>query len=85
MAQWEHAGLATQREVVQFEVEAKFVCWWKCEIGLCEIGDERLGRCNIIFSNLKKIQKKNNEKKIWSLTIISRMIAHVPNPGIIPP
>ena len=54
VAQWEQAGLATQREVVQVEVEAKFVCWRKCEIGVCEIGDKRLVRCNIIFSNLKK-------------------------------
>ena len=54
MAQWEQEGLATQREVVQVEVEAKFVCWQKCEIGLCEIGDKRLGRCNIIFFKLKK-------------------------------
>ena len=38
MAQWEQAGLATQRKVVQVELGAKFVCWWKCEIGLCEIG-----------------------------------------------
>jgi len=37
VAQWEQAGLATQRKVVQVELGAKFVCWWKCEIGLCEI------------------------------------------------
>ena len=49
MAQWKQAGLATQREVVQVELGAKFVCWWKCEIGLCEIGGKRLGRCSIIF------------------------------------
>ena len=49
MAQWEQAGLATQRKVVQVELGAKFVCWWKCEIGLCEIGGKRLSRCSIIF------------------------------------
>ena len=64
MAQWEQAGLATQREVVRVELEAKFVCWWKCEIGLCEIGDKRLGRCNIIFFKLKNFFKKIMKKKI---------------------
>ena len=39
MAQWEQAGLATQREVVRVELGAKFVCWWKCKIG----GYMRLG------------------------------------------
>ncbi len=48
MAQWKQAGLATQRKVVQVELGAKFVCWWKCEIGLCEIGGKRLGSCSII-------------------------------------
>ena len=51
MAEWKHAGLATQRKVVQVELGAKFVCWWKCKIGLCEIGGKRLGRCSIIFFN----------------------------------
>ena len=55
MAQWKQAGLATQRKVVQVELGAKFVCWWKCEIGLCEIVGKRLGRCSIIFFNIKKI------------------------------
>ena len=38
VAQWEHAGLATQRKAVRVELGPKFVCWWRCEIGLCEIG-----------------------------------------------
>ena len=38
MAEWKHAGLETLRKVVQVEFGAKFVCWWKCEIGLCELG-----------------------------------------------
>ena len=54
VAQWEHAGLATQRKAVQVELGAKFVCWWRCEIGC-----ERLGRCSINFFK----QKKRNEKK----------------------
>ena len=49
MAQWKQAGLASKRKVVQVELGAKFVCWWKCEIGLCEIVGKRLGRCSIIF------------------------------------
>ena len=49
MAQWEQAGLANQRKAVQVELGAKFVCWWKCEIGLCENGGKRLNRCSIIF------------------------------------
>ena len=49
MAQWKQAKLATQRKVVQVELGAKFVSWWKCEIGLCEIGGKRLGRYSIIF------------------------------------
>ena len=40
--------------MVQVELGAKFVCWGKCEIGLCEIGDKRLGRCNVIFLKHKK-------------------------------
>ena len=38
VAQWEHAGLATQWKAARVELGAKFVCWWRCEIGLCEIG-----------------------------------------------
>ena len=54
--------------------------------GLCEIGDKWLGRCSIIFFEHKKNKNKINIKNIlWSKTIISRMIAHVPNPGIVPP
>ena len=37
MAEWKHAGLATLRKVVRVELGAKFVCWWKCKFGLCEI------------------------------------------------
>ena len=63
MAQWKQAGLATQRKVVQVELGAKFVCWWKCEIGLCEIGViglceigvKRLGSCSITFYNFFNI------------------------------
>ena len=66
MAQWEQAGLATQRKVVRVELGAKFVCWWKCEIGLCEIGGERLGtRCIIffiIFFYMKKMRLKKTKK-----------------------
>ena len=54
MAQWQQAGLATQRKEVQVELGAKFVCWWKCEIGLCEIVGKRLGSCSIIFFSHKK-------------------------------
>ena len=54
MAEWKHAGLATLRKVVQVELGAKFVCWWKCKFGLCEIGGKRLGRCNIISFLIKK-------------------------------
>ena len=62
MAQWKHAGLATQRKVVQVELGAKFVCWWKCEIGLCEIGDW-VGAVSFFhhflhhFYNIKKEEK----------------------------
>ena len=52
--------------------------------GLCEIGDKRLRRCSIIFLNTKKNSKKQ-KKKLWSMAIVSRMIAHVPNPVIAPP
>ena len=74
MAQWEQAGLATQRKVVQVELGAKFVCWWKCEIGLCEIGGERLGtRCIIFFIIFFYIKKNEIKKKLWSKTILSRL------------
>ena len=63
MAEWKHAGLATLRKVVQVELGAKFVCWWKCKFGLCEIGGKRLGRCNIIFFEIKK--KRKNIKKCF--------------------
>ena len=50
MAQWEQAGLATQRKVVRVELGAKFVCWWKCEIGLCEIeGRDWVGAASFFF------------------------------------
>jgi len=65
--------------VVQVELGAKFVCWGKCEVGQCEIGDKRLGSCSIIFLNIKKKLKKI-KNILWSKTIISRMIAHVPIP-----
>ena len=75
MAQWEQAGLATPREVVRVELEAKFVCRWKCEIGLCEIGGERLGSWCIIFFiiffYIKKMRLK--KEKLWSKTILSRL------------
>ena len=73
MAQWEQAGLATQRKVVQVELGAKFVCWWKCEFGSCEIEGKRLGSCNIIFFKHKKMLKKNTKNILWSKTIISRI------------
>ena len=62
MAEWKHAGLATQRKVVQVELGAKFVCWWKCEIWLCEIGDW-VGAASFFhhffhhFFNIKKEKK----------------------------
>ena len=73
MAQWEQAGLATQRKGVQVELGAKFVCWWKCEIGLCEIGGKRLGRYSIIFFssfffNIKKIKKFGSMCKLLDHT-----------------
>ena len=38
-----------------------------------------------LFFNTKKINEKIKKNILWSKTIISRTIAHVPNPGIIPP
>ena len=29
-----------------------------CKIGLCEIGDRRLGRCNIFFFKYKKMDAR---------------------------
>ena len=77
MAQWEQAGLATQRKVVRVELGAKCVCWWRCEIGLCEIGIKRLGSCNITFFIIVFDIHKKIKIKLWSKTILSRMIAHV--------
>ena len=51
MAQWKQAGLATQSKVVQVEKGAKFVCWWKCEIGLFELGGrDWVGAPSFFFS-----------------------------------
>ena len=50
MAQWEQAGLASQRKVVQVGLGAKCVCWWKCEIGL-------LGSCRVTYSIIFLIHK----------------------------
>ena len=50
MAQWKQAGLASKRKVVQVELGAKFVCWWKCEIGLCEFGGrDWVGAASLFF------------------------------------
>ena len=72
MAQWEQAGLATQRKEVQVELGAKFVCWWKCEIGLCEMGGrDWVGTASLCFSSFFfNIQKK---KKIGSM---SKLLDH---------
>jgi hypothetical protein len=65
LAQWEQAGLATQRKVVQVELGAKFVCWWKCEIGLCESGAKRMVMYSIIFFSSFFINIKKKKKWIY--------------------
>ena len=54
-------------------------------LGYVRLRGKRLGSCNIVFFKYKKKQRKNKKTILWSKTIISRMIAHVANPGIIPP
>jgi hypothetical protein len=54
----EQAGLATQRKVVQVELGAKFVCWWNCEIGLCEIGGRVWVGAASFFSSFFKHKKR---------------------------
>ena len=58
MAQWEQAGLATQREVVRVELGAKLFVGGNVSLGVCEIGDKRLRRCSIFFLTQKKLMKK---------------------------
>ena len=50
-------------------------------LGYVRLG-RRIGKVQHHFLKIKKIIMKT---KLWSMTIISRMIAHVPNLGIIPP
>ena len=73
MAQWKQAGLATQRKEVQVELGAKFVCWWKCEIGLCKIGGrDWVGTASFFFSsfffNIKKKKKIGSMSKLLDHT-----------------
>ena len=70
--------------------------WFKLSWGqsLFVGGNVRLGNVRLgirdwevaasFFLNIKK-KLKNMKNILWSKTIISRMIAHVPIPGIIPP
>jgi hypothetical protein len=55
VAQWKQAGLASHRKVVQVELGAKLVCWWKCEIGLCEIGGSDWVGAASFFLTLKSL------------------------------
>ena len=61
MAQWKQAGLASKRKVVQVELGAKFVCWWKCEIGLCEFGGrDWVGAASFFFHHFFNIKREKN-------------------------